>query len=367
LRTGRALLLALALALLPRQGSAQQTEGQVFGGIDVRTMRFEVLPVLKRLRQTVIPVGAVIPAGRLTIDIGSSWASTRMDRQDGTSHTVDAFTDTQIRAAVVMGRDAVVATVLVNLPTGLNRASPKDYTVIGAVSPGILGFPVASYASGFSVTSGLAGAVQSGNWSFGLAGSLRVNSEFTPYADAAGPITYKPGLEGRIRGGADGLLGQSRLSVGVTYSTFGDDQFGQAGIFRGEYRPGPRWVTEAVFLAPVGGSTLSLSAWNFRRSSGDTTGVSARNRENLSGAEASVSIPLAPWLAIEPLTAGRFSNPQSGSARMLGVGTGFRIQLGSSASLSPGIRFDRGKIKDASGHETDLDGLSVSAFLRVIP
>jgi hypothetical protein len=333
----------------------------------VRTIRFEGLPILKRLRQTVIPVGAVIPAGRLTIDIGSSWASSRMDRQDGTSHTVDAFTDTQVRAAFVMGRDAVVATALVNLPTGLSSASPNDYTVIGAVSPGILGFPVASYASGLSVTSGLAGAVQSGNWSFGLAGSLRVSSEFTPYADAGGPITYKPGLEGRIRGGVDGLLGQSRLSVGVTYSTFGDDQFGQAGTFRGEYRPGPRWVAEAAFLAPVGASTLSLAAWNFRRSAGDTTGVSARNRENLSGAEAMMSIPLTPWLALEPLTGGRFSNPQAGSARLVGVGTGFRIQLGSSASLSPVIRFDRGKIEDGSGQEVDLKGLNFSVFVRMAP
>lgn len=59
MNTDRALL-ALVIALLPRQGSAQQPEGQLFGGVDVRTMRFEGLPVLKRLRQTVIPVSASI-------------------------------------------------------------------------------------------------------------------------------------------------------------------------------------------------------------------------------------------------------------------------------------------------------------------
>lgn len=365
MKTGRAFLFALVVALLPEPGSAQLQEGQLFGGVELRTMRFDGLPLLKRLRQTVLPVGAVISAGRLTVDVGASWASTRMDRHDGTSHTVDAFTDTQVRGAVVMGRDAVVATLLVNLPTGLNRASPKDYTVIGAISPSLLGFPVTSYAGGFSVTSGLAGAVQSGNWSFGLAGSLRVGSEFTPYADADGPITYKPGLEGRIRGGADGLVGQSRLSLGVTYSTFGDDQFSQSGISRGAYHPGPRWLTEAAFLAPVGGSSLSLSAWNFRRSPGDSTGVSARNRENISGMEAALSIPIAPWLAVEPQAAGRFSHPEVGNARMLGIGTGFRIELGNSASFSPVIRFDRGKIRDGAGNSINLDGLSLSAFLRI--
>src|SRR5688500_19344908 len=102
--------------------------------------------MLRRLRQTVAPVGAVIPAGRFTFDIGSSWASTRMDRLDGTSHSVDAFTDTQVRGAVVLGRDVAVATVLVNLLIGLDRASSNEYTVIGSISPNLLFFPLASSA-----------------------------------------------------------------------------------------------------------------------------------------------------------------------------------------------------------------------------
>lgn len=360
--------LALLLASLPASSApAQGREGQLFIGAEARSLRFEGLPVLRRLRQTVVPVGAVIPAGRFTFDIGSSWASTRMDRLDGTSHSVDAFTDSQVRGAVVIGRDVAVATVLVNLPTGLDRASPKDYTVIGAISPGLLGFPVASYAGGFSVTSGLAGAVQTGNWSMGLAASFRLGSEFTPYADADGPITYKPGVEGRMRAGVDGVIGQSRLSAGVTYSTFGDDHFGQSGALRGEYRPGPRWVAEAALLAPVGSSTLELSAWHFRRSAGDSTGSSARNRENLTGAEALLSIPLAHWIALEPTLMGRLSNPQAGSARLWGGGAGLRLQLGPSVSFSPAVRFDRGEIEDPAGNQVDLRGWYLSGFIRWSP
>jgi hypothetical protein len=364
----RGAVLAVVLALLPASPApAQEREGQLFIGTESRSLRFDGLPVLRRLRQTVVPVGAVIPAGRLTFDIGSSWASTRIDRLDGTSHSVDAFTDTQVRGAVVIGRDVAVATVLVNLPTGLDRASPKDYTVIGAISPSLLGFPVASYASGFSVTSGLAGAVQTGNWSMGLAASFRLGSEFTPYADADGPITYKPGVEGRMRAGVDGLIGQSRLSAGVTYSTFGDDHFGQSGALRGEYRPGPRWVAETVLLTPLGSSTLELAAWHFRRSAGDSTGSSARNRENLTGGEALLSIPLAHWIALEPSVMGRWSNPQAGSARMWGGGAGVRLRLGGSVSFSPAMRFDRGEIEDPAGNTVDLKGWHISAFIRWSP
>lgn len=358
---------AAVLLALPGPALARQGEGQGVAGIELRTVKFDGLPLLKRLRQVVTPVAVVIPAGRLTIDVGTSWVSTRMDRHDGTHHVVDALTDTQVRGAFVIGQDAVVATVMVNLPTGLDNATPKDFTVIGAISPGLLGFPAASYASGFSVTSGLAGAVQSGEWSLGLAGSVRMSREFTPYADLNGPITYKPGMEGRIRAGADGLIGQSRLSLGLTFSTFGDDQFGQGGALRGAYRPGSRWVTEATLVAPVGASTLTLAGWGFHRSAGDTTGASARNKERLAGAEVVVTIPVATWLDLEPQVMTRLSFPDQGHAHFWGGGTGFRIRIADAVSLAPTIRYDVGAIDDDAGHRVDLRGLYFSAFLRVTP
>ena len=356
---------ALLLCLPAGPLLAQSGDAEAIGGAELRTVRFDGLPLLKRLRQVVAPVGLVIPAGRFTVDVGTAWVSTRMDRHDGTHHIVDAFTDTQVRGAYVFGRDAVVATVMVNLPTGLDHATPKDFTVIGAVSPGLLGFPVASYASGFSVTSGLAGAVQTGNWSLGLAGSVRMSREFTPYADLAGPITYKPGMEGRIRAGADGLIGSSRLSLGLTFSTFGDDQFGQDGALRGAYRPGSRWVAEASLVAPVGASTLTIAGWSFRRSAGDTTGASARNKENLGGGEVALSVPVTSWLDLEPQLVGRISFPDQGRAFLGGGGTGFRIRLSDAVMVTPSFRYDIGSIDDGADQEVDLRGWYLSVFLRL--
>src|SRR5258708_6482037 len=184
-----ALRAALAGGLLlgmVRDAVAQRPDehGQFSTGAELRVLSFDRLPSVKRLRQFSLPVAAIVPIGHLTVDIGTAWASTELTQVDGTRHTSDHLTDAQVRGAYVFGQDAVVATVLVNLPTGPRRASPLDYTVIGAVSPSFLGFPVAGYASGFSVTSGLAGATRVGDWSVGLAGSVRVNSEFTPYVDS---------------------------------------------------------------------------------------------------------------------------------------------------------------------------------------
>ena len=363
----RHLVVAAVVGVLSAGPASGQGVPQGVAGAELRTVSFEGLPLLKRLRQVATPVGVVIPAGRFTFDIGGSWVSTRMDRHDGTHHVVDALTDTQVRGAYVLGRDAVVLTVMANLPTGLDNATPKDFTVIGAISPGLLGFPVATYASGFSVTTGLAAAVQSGEWSFGLAGSVRMSREFTPYADLEGPITYRPGVEGRIRAGADGLVGQSRLSLGFTFSTFGDDQFGQGGTLRGAYRPGSRWMGEAALVAPIGASSLSIALWTFRRSAGDTTGASARNKENLGVGEVVATIPLASWLDLEPQIVTRISFPELGSAWFGGGGSGFRIRLSDVVSLVPTLRYDIGEIDDGAGHKVDLKGLYASAFVRITP
>lgn len=365
--TRTTIVVAALVGLQSAIPASAQDAAQGFAGAEFRTVRFEGLPLLKRLRQLVTPVGVVIPAGRLSFDIGGGWVSTRMDRHDGTHHVVEALTDTQVRGAYVIGRDAAVVTVMANLPTGLDRATPKDFTVIGAISPGLLGFPVATYASGLSVTTGLAGAAQSGDWSFGLAGSLRLSREFTPYADVDGPITYKPGVEGRIRAGADGLVGQSRLSLGLTFSTFGDDQFGQSGTFRGAYRPGSRWLGEAAMVAPLGSGALAISIWSFHRSAGDTTGGSVRNEEKLGGGEVVATLPVTSWLDIEPQVAARISFPDLGSAWLGGGGSGFRIRISSAISFVPTIRFDTGEIDDGAGHKVDLRGISGSAFLRIIP
>lgn len=364
----RGLLIGLCLlpGVKPLPAQRLDDRGQFGTGGEARVLTFPRHPALRQLRQLALPVGVAAPLGRFTVQLGSAWVSTRLTYAAGGSESVAHVTDTDIRGSYVFGRDAVVATVLVNLPTGPRGASATDYNVIGAVSPTFLGFPVAGYASGFSVTGGLAGAIQSGRWSLGLAGSLRMNGEFTPYMDSAGPIVYKPGLEGRLRAGADGLVGASRLSLGLTYSTFGDDQVGATGgAARGQYRPGPRWLIEAGLVAPAGPGTLSLAAWSYHRAAGDTTGVSVGNRENLTAAEMAFSVPVAPRLALLPMVAGRVSKPQAGEGKMLGAGLGLRFEVSESVFLTPLARYDTGSITDASGVRSDLHGWYSSVFIRI--
>jgi hypothetical protein len=367
---GRTPALVLALAIHWPAGAFAQELGARpvwLGGLEYRSVSFERLLGSHSIRQLAFPLGLELARGRLTVDAGVAFASSTLSRRDGTEHTVSNLTDTQVRASYVFGRDAVVTTLVMNLPTGPAEASAQDHAVIGAVSPAFLAFPAPVYASGLSLVGGVATAIESGEWSFGLAGSLKVSERFTPYRDATGPITYKPGVEGRLRAGADGLVGSSQLTVGLTLSTFGTDQFGGGGTVVGEYQPGTRLIAEGSLTAPLGSNALSLSIWSFHRSAGDTANVTTANQEHLAGGSALLVIPVGPSLSLLPRVEGRLSNPPSGSGRWLGGGLGLRFDLSEAVALHPSVRYDRGRVTDAGGTETPFTGWSASAYIRVQP
>jgi hypothetical protein len=360
----------VALAFHASDGAFAQdaaTRAVWLGGLEYRSVSFERLLGSHRIRQAALPLGLELTRGRLSVDAGASFASTTLTRRDGTEHTVSNLTDTQVRASYVFGRDAVVTTLVMNLPTGPAEASAQDHAAIGAVSPAFLAFPAPVYASGLSMVAGVATAVEAGEWSVGLAGSLKVSDRFTPYRDASGPITYKPGLEGRLRAGVDGLVGSSQLTVGLTLSTFGTDQLGVGGTTTGEYQPGTRLIAEGSLNAPVGLSALNLSVWSFYRSAGDTSTVTVANQEHLAGGAATVVVPVGPSISLMPRLEARLSNPHSGSGRWLGGGLGLRIEVSEAVGFHPGVRYDRGHVTDAGGVRTPFTGWNASVYLRVQP
>ena len=138
-------VLALAL-LLPAALAAQAplglTEVSAGGGLEFRRFAFESGFAVDETRQLAVPIAVALPLGRrFTVDIGSAWATTSVESGAG-DFTVSGFTDTQVRASYTFGADAVVASVLVNLPTGLETNSAEDFFVASAVASNFLLFPV---------------------------------------------------------------------------------------------------------------------------------------------------------------------------------------------------------------------------------
>ncbi len=317
-----------------------------------------------RIRQWVVPMGATFGTGRFTLDVGTSYAVSTLGRVDTVGREVKGLTDTQVRASYVFGSDRLVATMMVNLPTGRSKAPANDFPVLGAISSAFLPFPVSAYGSGFSATSGLAVAVPAGLWSLGLAGSVRWTGEFTPYVNANGPFTYQPGIEGRIRAGVDRIVGRSRITGGLTYSTFGTDQFSGGAATSGLYRPGNRWIAEVGGVAPVGSSaTLSIYGWHYLRVNGDSSRVAVVNRERISSIGTRLDLPLNSGLDLDLALDGRTATIGTAPGRAVGAEVGFGLALGRRASLLPSVRYDLGTIGTGL-NQRDLRGFSFAVFIR---
>jgi len=335
-----------------------------YSGVEFRRYDFGAGAGVDAIRQVAIPLAAVVPVGRrFSVDIGTYYASTFV-YAGGSHESFNGFTDTQLRASYIFGNDVVVASVLVNLPTGDETTSIRNFNVASAASSNFLAFPVNSYGAGTSVTGGLAAAFAAGGWNLGAAASVRVSSEYQPFTDAGNTsVRYQPGVESRFRIGADRLVGSSRLTLGLAFSTFGNDEFSGlsgGGGGTGESSPGNRFLAQAALLAPVGSGLINFYAWNFYRSA--TSGLS--NRENIFTLGGSGSFRLGERMALEPLLEGRVWSPEDGSGFLVGGGTALRLDLTDRFTFLPGGRFDVGRIEGATGDEITLTGWGASALLR---
>ena len=365
--------LAAVASLIATATAAQQnlvSQGSVVGGAEYRSYTFGDNFSADRVSQFAVPVGFIMPIGnRFSFDLGTAYASTRVD-QGGSHESYQHFTDTQLRASYIIGNDALVVSVMVNLPTGQETTSLRDFNISSSVSSNFLLFPVNSYGSGLSVTPGVAAATTAGSWNLGVAGSMRWNDEFQPFSDSGSTsVRYQPGLEGRFRAGADRLIGSSRLTLGATFSTFGTDEARGGGLASsGRYTPGNRFLVDVSLMAPVGGGTMSFYVWDFYRNngeSGDTVTTSANNSENIFTAGASGAFRLGQKLVLEPVAETRLWSPDRGSGFLVGGGANFRIALSNRVALVPGARFDVGTIEDPVGADHSVTGWSALALLRV--
>ena len=109
-----------------------------------------------------------------------------------------------------------------------------------------------------------------GEWGVGLAGSFRWSGKYSPYSGggALDSLTYEPGMEGRVRLGADRTVGQGRIRLGLTYSTFGDDTYGVGSGADTKYSPGNRFIAEGSYNWPGFGGTLNAYVWDYYRKTG---------------------------------------------------------------------------------------------------
>jgi hypothetical protein len=212
----------------------------------------------------------------------------------------------------------------------------------------------------------LAYARRAGAWNLGASGSLRYLGTYSPFSGDT--LSYSPGMEARLRGGADRVLGEkSRLLLGVTVSTFSTDVYtGSSALVAGSYSPGTRFIGELALVRVIGRSTLTLAAWDFYRLAGTgSSGPNPETRENVLNGELRLTYPVTPRLRVEPLIAFRQWNPSDYVGGRLKSG-GVLVRAGLTDRLSVAVtgRYDDGWIFARASGLASLKGYGASLFLR---
>jgi len=331
-------------------------------GFEARSVSFNAGLGVKTISEMTVPLGMMYnPSDRLALDFGIRYASVSRTPTDTTPKvTVSGPTDVQVRAVYQVIPDRVVLTLAGNVPTGKTKLSDPEQQAVGAVASELIPFPVSSFGTGANVTTGLAVAIPVAGWAVGVAGAYRLSGAFTPLIQR--DTSYKPGGELRFRIGADRVVGQGRVSLGFTYSSFSQDEWGGASFFQ----PGKRYISQASWSFPVGNLGLALYAWDLYRTSGTVLlnrGVTEKQNVLTAGVAASVQLGrsvLRPQIEFRKHTAG--VDKLEAAGQLLSLSARLSMPVSESFALTPAVRFDTGNI--VSGATYGFTGWGLSVGIR---
>ncbi|MEO9035636.1 MAG: hypothetical protein ABI442_09025 [Gemmatimonadaceae bacterium] len=323
-------------------------------------------PTNTKISEFSLPMFVVVPiTSSFGFDIGSSFAQSKVQQTIGGKtfeSNISGLTDTQIRANLSIGTDFIVITGGVNLPTGTSTVPLDKQTAASLIGSDFLAFPISNMGSGFGGTGGIALAQALGDWNLGIGLSARKSVQYDPF-DAVGGLTlhYQPGNEYRGRVGLDHALGTGHFTVGVTYSTFGDDNY--AGSI---YNTGNRIISQIGISDMMGVGTVSLNGWDVHRTSGTVADGTKLGSDNIGNGALGYTIPMGD-ITVEPNVEGRFW-VQSGASTS-GMGTvGLRLNMtvaGFSILPSGGYSFGQIAAQDATGANTTLTLTGFHATLTI--
>jgi len=180
-----------------------------------------------------VPIGASIEIGeRWRVDVSTAYSngSVRLREADpvtgSDTYELSGFSDVRARLTSRLVGDAVVATVGVNLPSGVTSLDGEEYAALRVLAAPALALPMPALGSGFGATAGVVAARQISGWAWALGASYEFRRTYTPLSLASPTpgADLDPGDALHLSLGADGLIGQSGMTIALTADVFTDDR-----------------------------------------------------------------------------------------------------------------------------------------------
>lgn len=323
-------------------------------------------PFNEKISQVSFPLFVTVPLlPQLTVDVGTAYATTSLERQtvDGAGNPVtvesemSGLTDTQVRANYAFGQDFVVLTLGANIPTGSATVDAEELDAATRIGSDFLMFPISGFGSGMGFTGGVAVARPLGSWNVGFGASVRHSSEYEPFRDASGTtLKFQPGPEYRARMGIDHPYGTGSISLGLTFSQYGDDKSNAQTFNTGNRYIGQFSISNALRQAV----DYSFVVWNMYRTSGTLINDSPSPSGNIANAMLSLAVRTSSNVSVEPSLETRMWTQEGSKTSYLGTfGTRVALNRGGWA-IVPGVGYSMGSMEGAS-----LTGLRASLGIRL--
>ena len=369
-------LLPLALAAIVAPVASAQSIFDSELRLAPQFVQYEIkAPNNEKISELAVPVFVSIPFGsRFTFDVGTSYARARVTTGSTVSE-INGLTDTQLRGNLTLGTDFIVLTGGVNLPTGESTVSLDQATAAGRIGSDFLAFPISNMGTGLALTGGIAIARPIGNWNIGFGGAVRRSSEYEPFSGTTPTLRFRPGDEYRARIGIDRPVGDGRISLGLTYSAFGDDEAG-ASI----YNTGNRLIAQTVITNNVAGSDVTFAAYNVFRAAGSYASGEPAGRENIANGYLGIGLNIL-GTVVEPSIEGRHWLQNVPTASSGGVATaqrtqssylgtvGLRTRIGMGGfSVFPSAGYTMGSLATVNGTtptHADFTGFKAQLAIRI--
>ena len=180
-----------------------------------------------------VPIAASIAFGeRVTFDVSTAYSSGTVglrasDPALGTDdYALSGFTDVRARLTARILGDNVLATIGANLPSGQTSLDAEQFAALRVLSAPALALQRPALGTGLGATAGVVLAREIASWAWAFGASYEMRRSYTPVAFAAGTPApdLSPGNALHLTVGADGLVGQSGMTVAFTADVFSDDE-----------------------------------------------------------------------------------------------------------------------------------------------
>lgn len=360
----RALLLVLSVAA---PAAAAQTSTVARTGVYFESYSFGPGLAFDRISELTIPLTITQRFGnRLTVDLGTAYASASVEEINGNAIDHSGLIDTDIRATIGVIPGRLVFNLVGTLPTGATAVPDTTIPLFGATATDLLGFMTPGFGSGGGLSAGFASAFSMGSsWAIGTGASYRYGAAYTP---VAGGTQLTPGGEIRARFGLEGPFGGGMYFRGAfIYTTTGANDIETGG----ESVIGDRALLYAAVSMPLGRSHLSFYGWEMRRLRArnyDAPGAIAVPRGNVLALGVRMDRPLSPKVTLVPML--EFRHELTGPTEkmellgyLLRTGADVRYRLGDQAVAVIQAQLAFGTLQD-QGTSVSLLGPRVGALIE---